>query len=233
MNNHKFSTKEEALATAGERLNSLLMDNIKKPVLLMLSAGSALELLEYVGESALFENLTVCMLDDRFSTEPSINNFLQLQKSDFYMQAQNKDVSFFGTLPRPNETILDVAKRFENNLKTWKQENPKGVIIATLGMGADGHTAGIFPEADEKKFANLMQSDAWVVGYNVGDKHKYSERVTTTITFFKEINFGISFVCGQEKEPKLEEVLANKTPINLLPAAAWKEIKNVEIYTNI
>ncbi len=228
-----FNSKEEAQAAAGERLNNLLLENAKKPVLLMLSAGSAFEILDYVGEKALGENLTVSVLDERFSIEADVNNFLNLQKLDFYTLALNKNVNFFGSLPRPGEKITDLAARFENNLKTWKKENPSGVIIASFGMGPDGHTAGIFPESDETKFAGLMQNEPWVVGYNVGNKHKYSDRVTTTITFFKEINFGIGFICGQGKKTAFNALNTNALPINLLPALALKEIKNLEIFTDI
>lgn len=230
---NRFKTKEEAQAAGGEALNNLLLENAKKPVLLMLSAGSAFEILDYVGEKALGENLTISVLDERFSIEADVNNFLSLQKLDFYSIALSKDVNFFGSLPRPGEKITDLAARFENNLKAWKKENPNGLIIATLGMGPDGHTAGIFPESDETKFANLMQSEPWVVGYNVGNKHKYQDRVTTTVTFFKEIDFGIGFVCGEDKKAKFDELKKDGTSVNLLPALSWHNIKNLQIFTNI
>lgn len=230
---NRFPTKKEALTGAGELLNGLLIKTLKNPTLLMLSAGSALEILGYVDEKTFSENLTVCMLDDRFSKTVDINNFLQLQKTDFYILAQNAGVNFLDTLPRSEEQILDTASRFENNLKTWKAKNTSGIIIATLGMGPDGHTAGIFPETDKKRFIDLFQSDPWVVGYNAKNKHKYPERVTSTLTFFKQINEGIAFVCGQEKKQKLDELLANKTEVNLLPATAWAGIKNLAIFTNL
>jgi 6-phosphogluconolactonase/glucosamine-6-phosphate isomerase/deaminase len=230
---NKFDSKAEAAASAGEALNNLLLENIKSPILLLVSAGSAFEILEYVGEKVMSENLTVCMLDDRFSENPEVNNFLQLQKLDFYTLALSKDVNFFGTLPRPNEKITELAERFEGNLKNWRKENPNGLIVATFGMGADGHTAGIFPESDEKKFANLMKNESWVIGYNVGDKDKYSERVTTTLTFFKEIDFGIGFVCGEDKKLKFNELQQGGTSVNLLPALSWHSIKNLQIFTDI
>jgi 6-phosphogluconolactonase/glucosamine-6-phosphate isomerase/deaminase len=78
-----------------------------------------------------------------------------------------------------------------------------------------------------------MKNESWVIGYNVGDKDKYSERVTTTLTFFKEIDFGIGFVCGEDKKLKFNELQQGGTSVNLLPALSWHSIKNLQIFTDI
>ncbi|HYV33561.1 MAG TPA: hypothetical protein VE973_01820, partial [Candidatus Limnocylindria bacterium] len=109
--------KESAAAEAGEYLNLKLLDSKKTPVLLLLSGGSAFEILNYIGPSALGPNLTVSVLDERFSLDEKVNNFAQLQKTDFYKDALDAEASFFGTFPRPNETIEQLAQRWEANLK--------------------------------------------------------------------------------------------------------------------
>src|SRR5581483_9892616 len=129
------SDQESAAAEAGENLNKLLAENKAKPVLLMLSGGSALSILDYVGKTALGENLTVSMLDERFSQDPAVNNFAQMQKKEFYNDALDSGSSFFGTLPRNEDTMQTLAERWQANLQRWKKENPDGIIIATLGMG--------------------------------------------------------------------------------------------------
>jgi len=248
---------EAAAAAAGEALNQLLADNAEKPVLLLLSAGSALGLLDYVSAKSIGEHLTVAMLDERFSTDEKINNFEQLQKTDFYAVAFGAEANFFGSLPRiipqgavrgtpriipqgairgvprPGETMDGLAQRMEKNLRTWKTENPRGKIIATFGMGSDGHTAGIFPFADKKKFDKLFSSDNWMVAYDAGDKHQYHLRVTATLTFIKLVDIGIACVCGPDKKDKLNELISGKPAVNELPAAAWHEIKNVKIFTDL
>jgi 6-phosphogluconolactonase/glucosamine-6-phosphate isomerase/deaminase len=230
----KQNDPESAAAEAGEYLNSLLMQNQKSPVLLMLSAGSSLALLDYVGKTALGEFLTISPLDDRFSQDPSVNNFLQLQRSDFYAIAQEAGASFFGTLPRPGEAINDLASRWEKNLREWRLQNPNGKILATVGIGADGHTAGIFPyPEDANKFARLFTSDDWTAAYDAIGKHKYSQRITATLTFFKMIDEAVIFVTGAEKKQKLGDVLACKGEINELPALAWHKIKKATLVTDI
>lgn len=122
-----FPQPEKAAATAeaGEALNQALVDNKQPPVLLMLSGGSCLNLLDYVGQGGLGEHLTVSVLDERFSQDPEINNFAQLQKTDFYNDALAAGASFFGTLPRDGETINDLTKRWEVNLKNGRGKSQR------------------------------------------------------------------------------------------------------------
>ncbi len=226
--------KASAAAEAGENLNMRLVENLKRPVLLMLSAGSSLAILEYVGKTALGANLTVSMLDERFSLDAKVNNFSQLQKTDFYTDALEADVSFFGTLPRHNDTMQSLAERWEKDLKEWQKENPDGLIIATLGLGRDGHTAGIFPYPESvNEFKRLFLNNNLVTAYNVGSKNPYADRITTTLTFFKLINIALAFVVGEEKKPKLDEVLLNKKTPAELPAQGWYEIKEVRVFTDL
>ena len=142
-----------------------------------------------------------------------------------------------------------------NFLKNWRAENPSGLIIATLGMGLDGHTAGILPypeSADE--FHRLFESEAWVCAYNAGNKNPHKERITATLTFLKMVDVAFAFVSGADKKQKLDEVISASAPPPLklrraskatadlrkkqgkaheLPALAWNEIKDVKIFTDI
>jgi 6-phosphogluconolactonase/glucosamine-6-phosphate isomerase/deaminase len=230
----RLPDREEARALAGESLNKLLSDNKDRPVLLMLSGGSALGLLEFIGKSALANSITVSMLDERFSQDLDINNFSKMQKTDFYQDALLADISFFGTLPRPEDSMESLEKRWELNLKKWRTENPRGVILATIGMGAEGHTAGIFPHPQNpEQFKSLFDGDKWITGYNVIDTHQFSKRLTTTLTFFKFIDSAIGYVCGEEKKEKLDLVLKKQGEPHRLPALGWYDIKSMQLFTDI
>ncbi len=226
--------KQAAAAELGEYLNRLLAENKQRPVLLMLSGGSALKTLDYLGKTSLGENLTISMLDERFSQDPEINNFARMQKTDFYQDALNAGCGFFGTLPRNGETMESLAERWEKNLKKWREANPQGLIAATLGMGAEGHTAGIFPHPGEpERFKSLFCGENWIAAYNVIDKHQFSERLTATLTFLKLIDVGLAFVCGSEKQERLDAVLKHYGEAFQLPALGWYEIKKTTIFSDI
>jgi len=253
---NRFPTKEEAAAAAGEALNDLLVQSKTQPILLLLSGGSALEILDYVSPSSLGDNLAITVLDERFtpleasaksatvadgnlaltglSQVPEISNFLQLQKTQFCTDALEAAASFFGTLPRNGESMENLAARWESALKKWRSDFPKGKIIATLGMGADGHTAGIFPfPEDVPKFRGLFERNAWVAPYNTGNKSQYNERITVTVTFLKLIDEAIIFACGEEKKEKFDMVLSKSSALAELPALAWHELKRARIFTDI
>lgn len=238
MNTHlaisRFLNKEEAAAAAGEALNDLLAQNKNQPVLLLLSGGSAFNLLDYISPSSLGENLTISVLDERFSEEADVNNFAQLEKIEFFTDALEACANFFGTLPRNGESMEDFAKRWEASLKKWRDDFPKGKIIATLGMGADGHITGIFPfPEDASKFQQLFESGKWIASYDAGSKNKFKKRVTATITFLRLIDEAIIFACGKEKKEKFDMVLSKTSALAQLPAMAWHELKRARIFTDI
>ena len=234
MNIHSYPTLPEATAAAGEYLNELLTDHKKSHILLLLSGGSSLAVLDYVNTSPLGENLTITMLDERFSQEPEINNFLKLQKLDFYSGALAAGVNFIGTLPRPGENLEDMRYRMETNLRTWQKDHPRGKIFAVFGMGSDGHTAGIFPfEEDAQFFSENFENRHYVAGYKADGKHKYPERLTATFPFFKNIDEAILFACGHEKKEALSQLIKGAEQPHRLPALGIYETKNFSIFTDI
>ena len=234
MNISRFETKVEAAAASGEALNKLLLENKDAPVLLLLSGGSSLSILDYVNTSSLGENLTITMLDERFSQEAEANNFLQFQKFDFYSRTQEVDVNFIGTVPRQDENINDLRARWEITLKKWLDENPDGKIFATIGMGSDGHIAGIFPYAhDPNFFETTFEDHHLLAAYKALGKHKYEDRVTSTLPLLKRIDEAVVFICGTEKKPKLDELLKGQSQPHTLPAVGIFETKHFQIFTDI
>lgn len=230
----RSKTQEDAAEHAGEALTELLKTNRDSAILLLLSGGSALEILDYIDEDALGENLTLSVADERFSADVEVNNFAQIQNTAFYGLAQNRGASFIGTLPRPGETLSQISRRFEQALKDWQKENPEGKIFATLGMGPDGHTAGIFPMPEnEQKFNRLFVSQNWVAGYdNLGQKMP-PQRFTATLALLAQLDSTIIFVTGKEKWEGLRLALKKSGEIHKLPALAWHKLKHVQIYTDM
>lgn len=234
MDIQKFSNANDAAAAAGQALNNLLTSAKDQPVLLMLAAGSSLAILKEINPDLLAANLKISMLDERFSLDSKINNFLQLQQTRFYRTAEFAECGFIGTAARPGESREEFAARWEKSLRQWKLENPEGKIFATFGMGPDGHIAGIFPyPEDAAKFDGLFMGNEWLTAYSATGKHQYPERVTATPAFFKLINAATAYITGQEKQAVFDRLKKKQNSAFELPAMFFWEIKNLEIFTDL
>ncbi len=229
-------TSEQAIIAAGAHLTQLLEDNKDRSILLLLSGGSAFELLDEINIKFLGSHITIAMLDERYSTDESVNNFSQLLDTDFYGVCLTLSVKFIETDVQGEETLDEYSDRFDSSLKNWRAENPEGVVIATCGIGPDGHTAGIMPYPEDKNtFDNLfVDTDRWIVGYNAEGKNEYPKRATVTIPFMRdEIDSAIVYAAGESKRGALVRVISEQGSLNETPALVLNSIKNLSLFTDI
>jgi 6-phosphogluconolactonase/glucosamine-6-phosphate isomerase/deaminase len=216
-------------ADAGNALSALLRLISSEPVLLMVSGGSAFSILEHVEQDVLGPHVTVCLLDERFSDAPDVNNFLQLQQTDFYKQCVGAGVHVIATDGAAGTTIEGLVTHMDTALHQWKRTNPEGVVIATMGIGPDGHTAGIFPG----EYGVDFEGDAWVVGYEVPKEvNQHTKRITVTHTFLRDIvDQAIVYAIGDEKRKYIELVERSMYDIKQFPASVVTQMKFVRLYT--
>jgi len=212
-----------------------LRQNKEKAVLLLVSGGSVLKTLDFIDQSALGENLTISLLDERFSRDIEIRNFFQLTKTSFYHQAQRRGSKFIPPLTAEMGTLVVAAKKWEQKLRRWLSARPDRIIITIMGMGTDGHTAGIMPFPENpQKFTNFFENkNKWIIGYNAGDKNQYPRRLTVSITFLQNIiDRAFVYVTGENKKNILEIVLKSDRVFEY-PASITKKMKRVELFTDL
>lgn len=219
---------------AGIELENILEHAQHTPVLLLTAGGSARTILEHVSPAVLGPYLTVGVLDERFSTDPAVNNFTQLKQTRFFQSAQDAGCVFITTEVEKGEDIEDLAERFEASVRAWRSENPDGAVIATIGVGEDGHVAGMMPyPKDEHTFISLFNGPRWVVGYDAQDKNEYPLRVTITNTFISsQVQSALVFAVGGEKTDILAQALRAPGPAHELPAYVLHDLKNVTVVTD-
>lgn len=225
---------EILLNSARNLLTSLLKKMKGRAILFLCSGGSALELLRDIPSECFNSDITIGVLDERYSRDEAVNNFAQLQNFPFYTIAVDAGARIIDTRPQDKETIEHLAQRFEKELRLWHTNNTDGIVIATMGIGPDGHTAGImpFPE-DPERFCEYFESpDMWVCGYDAGEKNQYPLRVTPTMTFLKKIDHSIVFCVGENKREALARVLADEGTYAETPARVIRDIKNVTLFTD-
>lgn len=232
------SNPTEAQLQASDALQTMLREKKRSgvPVLLLLSGGSAFSLLEAIPENALGAHITIGMLDERFSVGEDINNFAQFTKTAFYANAKTSGAAFIDTRGKVGETQDDLASRFEHALRNWVEAYTDGVVVATMGIGVDGHTAGIMPFPENPDlFQQLFEDEKrWVTAYDAGNKNPYPLRITVTLPFLREqVADAIMFVVGEEKKNTVRRVLAEKGTLAETPARIIREMKGVRIFTDI
>jgi 6-phosphogluconolactonase/glucosamine-6-phosphate isomerase/deaminase len=218
------------------KIQNLINNDDDKPLLFMFSGGSCMELLNNFDFEAK-GNVTLTVLDERASNNPTENNFSLLTETDFFKACMDQ-ADFIDTRLNEDEEKEGLALRFEQELRRWKKNNPQGIIIATVGIGTDGHISGIPPMPENSELFNRLfeDTDKWVQPLNadeLGWDNPHKERVTTTLPFLKQIDFGVVYVVGENKRIPLQRALSRDEEYNHIPAAVLQEMQNVFIFTDI
>jgi 6-phosphogluconolactonase/glucosamine-6-phosphate isomerase/deaminase len=230
----KSQSREGAMRKAIDRLNECLRGFQGKPVLFMLSGGSALELLAGVEMKHIGKRVTIAALDERWSRDPAVNNFSQIAETDFYKKAERKGIDYIDTRIHRKISLYGLAEKLERGIKKWEKKYPNGKIIITQGIGEDGHVAGIMPYPEHtKKFNQLFEKEGrWVTGYNATrERSEYPKRVTVTLPFLRsEVDCSVVYVTGSKKKKALRSVLAKKGKLSKTPARVVRQMKNVYMF---
>ena len=191
-------------------------------------------LLEDVDPAHFGPGSSIAVLDERYSSDATVNNFAQLEKTAFYERVREKGTNFIDTKVRAGKSMGDLARRFENDLRDWVART-KGTIIATVGVGPDEHTSGIMPYPEDPQFFETTFNDdaRWIAAYDAGAKSPHRMRVTTTLPFLRKIDSAIIFATGDAKKSAFEKMLAERGSLAESPCRIWREIPGTELYTDI
>lgn len=226
--------QDDLAKKAGEALDAMIRDRDGKPLLLLLSGGSSLDLLEHVKETSLEGGITFGMLDDRYSPDPEINSAQKVSRSAFYLRALRKGAVFLDSSVFELESLEAYAIRYEGYIKKWIKMYPDGIIRATVGIGPDGHTSGVLPHPeDPEKFDKLFNGEKLIVGYDVGNKNPHRYRLTSTFTLMRKFDKVLTYMNGDNKKEALQKVMADEGSLAETPGRIIRELKHVDLYTNI
>lgn len=198
-----------------ERILEKLEDNQK--VLWLVPGGSAIIVAVAAAKVIAthdHHNLTITLSDERYGllNHPD-SNWRQLRDAGFSLpEAKLIPVLTEYDLMKTNEI-------FAYNLERAISE--ASYVIALLGLGADGHTAGILPNS------LAVSSPELTCAYEAGNY----KRITITPVAAVKINEAIVFAQGESKWPALKE-LAKTLDIKEQPAQILKQIEQVTIFTD-
>jgi len=195
-----------------------------------LSGGSALEVVKYI-PAPENECRTIFMMgDERWSREKDENNSLQLlSKYPDSPVAKN----FIASVPEENESLRDFAVRIENQILNQIKNAQNLKIISLLGIGPDGHTAGIFPQPNQESFLELYPDDRTYVPVHI-EGLKIDSRASLTPHFLLHTADKLfAYVTGENKTDILNSLLKTKKEVYERPAELIKQHQNAELFTDI
>ena len=199
-------------------------------VMCLLSGGSALEVVEFIAKPTdKPECRTIFMMgDERGTGEEEINNSLQLLKTHpGHYVAKN----LISTVPHEDENLELFASRISETFSTElsKLQNPK--IIQVLGVGSDGHTAGIFP-LPEDEFYKVYPRDLGIVPVRVEGLTIDSRASFTPDWILRNVDQVLGYAVGVSKSAILESLKNESKAINERPAEILKLHKDAVVYTD-
>jgi 6-phosphogluconolactonase/glucosamine-6-phosphate isomerase/deaminase len=229
-----ITEKNNITEKAGKALNDMVKDRNGKSLLMLLSGGSSLQLLDYIEEENVNGDVAFGMLDDRYSYDPNVNSYSLLENTAFYLRSVNRGAVFLNSMPQPDESLELYAERYEAYIKEWMDLYPDGIIRATVGIGPDGHTSGILPHPENpEKFEKFFNGEKLVVGYDVENKNPYRYRLTSTFTLMKKFDQVLTYMTGDNKREALQKVVAEQGTLAETPGRIVRDLKNVTIFTDI
>ena len=208
------SELELALTTA---LNEAL--SAGGPVLWILTGGSNIKVCVSVMaalEAENLDNLTMVLTDERFGAPGHADsNFFQLHQAGLMERgATFVDMLYGGSFEETVKVSADAMEHIFANSKT---------IIALIGMGPDGHIAGILPHSPA-----AVNDEVWMIGYDGGQFQRF------TLTPFALSHIHECFVgtFGAERKVPLETLHDKMLPIAEQPAQILRHIPKTSIYND-
>lgn len=228
---HPTSTPLKDAYTA---LNAVLEEAQGKDILLLLSGGSALALVEHISLSLLGAHVTISVLDERWTYEKEDSNYAQLTSLPCWKNIQKSGAQCIDPRPRRPEDLQDTAMRFDLALKHWHITHRDGIVIVTMGIGPDGHTAGVLPFPNNAEiFEPLFEHTSTCIrGYTVPpEQNPHTKRMTATITYVKRhVDHAIVYAVGKNKQDALTKIEAREGTLADTPALVLHDMRDGHLY---
>ena len=189
-------------------------------VLWLISGGSnvssAVSVMKSI-PSNLQMQLTIMLVDERFgAVAHDDSNFQQLINAGF-----DAGDSILLNILEPSLSLQETDERFRSIAGQAFEETD--VVIALLGIGPDGHLAGILPNSpasgELRKYVVCYDSDPY-------------QRITLTFPALRKVKAAYIYAYGQSKLQALEKLKSENISPEIQPAQILKELDEAYVYND-
>jgi 6-phosphogluconolactonase/glucosamine-6-phosphate isomerase/deaminase len=193
-------------------------------VLLLLSGGSATKVYEELATRTFKKpsDLRIGLIDERYNQDPGHAN---ANSPQIKQTGINKWGEYHAILQ--GQPLQETVSEYESWIKPLLSD-PAVYKVGILGIGPDGHTAGILPDSDSARFDLNFGSSELVVGYE--NDGPYPLRITLTPVALKMLDEAIVIAADPAKLPVIQK-LQDNPPAHEMPATILKDMHNVTIVT--
>lgn len=204
-----------------------------KKILLLLSGGSAVEVYRILAEwfkkenKGFAKNLTVSLIDERYSqVGHADSNEKQIRDTGFYAAVEDKGGTVISVLTDGGDPSQE-ASRYDKLICRNMKETDE--VWAVLGVGPDGHTAGILPQKSKEEFDKNFPSKRWVAYYRLLKDYPnpFKKRITLTPKALKKITLAVVVAKGEEKKEALQKMFFPTEPVYKTPAVLLRNLHGV------
>lgn len=204
-----------ANASSGLELAAELLEkSLSATSLLLLSGGrTPKELYETLGRNERMQPGAVGMIDERYGEKFHENsNERMMDEAGLLRYLTMRAIPFYPILT--DQTRVDSAESYDKTLRELFTVYSQ--IIGVLGIGMDGHTAGIpaTNSTGEVESTSLRSPERYVGEYN-DTTGPYRERVTMTFTGLALLDFSLVLVFGADKVPALQAVFSEGSEVDI------------------
>ena len=209
---------ENGLKDLSQRLIQELTKN--RNVLWLVSGGSNIQSAVKVMATIPAElqmQLTIMLVDERFGDVGHDNsNHQQLLDAGF-----NPGEAILLSILELGLSLEETVSRFKSIAGQAFEE--ADTVIALIGIGADGHIAGILPNSPAS-----YESEKYVVGYEA----ETYKRLTLTFPALRRISAAYVFAYGESKVDGLKRLMSKELTLDEQPAQILKELPEAYVYND-
>jgi 6-phosphogluconolactonase/glucosamine-6-phosphate isomerase/deaminase len=225
----------------GEHISASIQEHTGD-IVCLLSGGSALDVVEHIqpGKKCFHDECTpgLCkktecrtifmMGDERVSGDAKVNNYLQLKSRYSEHPILEKVLK---TEPLENESAKDFSLRIEQDFFSTVTELNNLKILYVVGIGTDGHVAGIFP-AEIQQFRKTYQDDLNYVPVPAEGLRIDSRASFTPNWILTNVDELIGYVVGSDKLEILTKLNQEDKKLHERPAELLKQHSRSTVYTD-
>lgn len=217
-----FDDCKAASRAAAKRISGSLRQNASKNNLFMVSGGSSAKVAYWVSSELdinTTNSVTLAQVDERYGeVGHGDSNWKQLSETGLDASLFSREIEML----KLGVSAEDIASEYAKQLQSVIDDSEHKVAL--LGMGADGHIAGILPR-EEADFSALFLGEPLVISYDGGD----FQRITITARALLQMDEIIVYACGQSKKEAIAG-LENSHEPHEFPAEILKKCNNVSIF---